>query len=95
MASFDLSNNFKGSLAYMQGSIIDQRLQSLIGSLANQQVPVQEFMHEVNMPEYDSRDEGVPFIEEETEYVQQEDDHESLETVENEPIQTNQPDLNQ
>lgn len=47
------------------------------------------------MPEYDSRDEGVPFIEEEPEYVQQEDDHESLETVENEPIQTNQPDLNQ
>ena len=39
-------------------------------------------MHEVNMPEYDSRDEGVPFIEEEAEQQLREDDRESLETVE-------------
>jgi len=38
-------------------------------------------MHEINMPEYDSGDEGVPVIEEENlhdDFV----DHESLESVE-------------
>lgn len=39
-------------------------------------------MHEVNMPEYDSRDEGVPLIEDENEQLQEDDDHHSLETVE-------------
>jgi hypothetical protein len=63
LASFDQTNNLKGSFAYLQGSIIDQRIQSLMGSLAHHQIPIQEFMQE----EYDSKDEGLPVVE---------DDHE-------------------
>lgn len=47
-------------------------------------------MHEVGMPEYDSRDEGVPVIEDIEQQMQEE--HASLETIEDEPLQSHRAD---
>ena len=60
LASFDQHNGLKNSLVYLQGSIIDNKFQSLMGSLAAQQVPEQFYMQEVNVGEYED---DLPIIE--------------------------------